>query len=147
MRTVHLSMEANCNAYMWWWMRRFYSFIGDGEAEFGTEKSVILKRGWAFSHYSKFVRPDYTRIGVSSNKEIEMTAYEGDGQIVLVMLNRSTSKSSDILIDLPGKPVSSEAYITSQFQNRENLNISFEEGNATIPEIGLRSVITAVFLY
>jgi len=147
MRTVHLSMEANWNAYLWWWMRRFYSFIGDGESQFGTEKGVILKRGWAFSHYSKFVRPGYTRIGLSTNKDMEMTAYQGDGHIVLVMLNRSYSRYSDMLMMLPGEPESAEAYITSQFQNREDLSINLQGGNATLPEIPPRSVMTAVFTY
>ena len=36
MRTVHKSMESNWSAYIWWYGKRFYSFIGDGEAAYGT---------------------------------------------------------------------------------------------------------------
>ena len=58
--TIHDAMSYNWNAYIWWYIQRYYSFIGDGE--FGTVNGEILKRGVAFSHYSKYVRPGYVRV-------------------------------------------------------------------------------------
>ena len=45
MRTVHRSMESNWSAYIWWYGKRYYSFIGDGESAFGTTGGAVLKRG------------------------------------------------------------------------------------------------------
>src|SRR5690606_26759337 len=59
--TVHDAMTYNWNAYIWWYIRRYYSFLGDGEL--GTTNGVIQKRGYAFSHFSKFVRPGFVRVG------------------------------------------------------------------------------------
>jgi len=42
----------NENAYIWWYGKRFYSFIGDGD--YGTIKGSILPRGYAMSHYAKY---------------------------------------------------------------------------------------------
>jgi len=40
------------NGFIWWYGKRFYSQIGDGE--YGTVNGVILPRGWALSHYAKY---------------------------------------------------------------------------------------------
>ena len=83
MRTVHKSMEANWSAYIWWYGRRYYSFIGDGESEFGTTAGAPLKRGYAFSQYAKYVRPGYQRVALTKSSKaspLEVTAYQGDGQ-------------------------------------------------------------------
>jgi len=40
------------NAFIWWYGKRFYSMIGDGEH--GTVDGAILPRGWVLSHYAKF---------------------------------------------------------------------------------------------
>jgi O-glycosyl hydrolase len=77
MRTVHRSMEANWTAYVWWYGKRYYSFIGDGEAAFGTTAGAPLKRGYAFSQYSKFVRPGYQRVALTKSSKaqpLEVTA-------------------------------------------------------------------------
>ena len=40
------------NAFIWWYGKRFYSQIGDGD--YGTVDGAILPRGWALSHYAKY---------------------------------------------------------------------------------------------
>ena len=37
--TVHDAMSNNWNAYIWWYLQRFYSFIGDGEQ---TQRDVFF---------------------------------------------------------------------------------------------------------
>jgi O-glycosyl hydrolase len=49
----------NENAFVWWVVKRFYSFIGEGEAN--TSLHTILPRGWGMAHYSRF-SIDTTRI-------------------------------------------------------------------------------------
>lgn len=85
--TVHDAMSNNWNAYIWWYLQRFYSFIGDGEQN--TTNGAVLKRGYAFSHFSKFVRPGFVRIGVDvpSTSPLKITSYKKDAQTVIVIIN------------------------------------------------------------
>jgi len=52
----------NENAFVWWVVKRFYSFIGDGEAN--SPGGEILPRGWGLAHYARF-SIDNTRIEVN----------------------------------------------------------------------------------
>jgi glucuronoarabinoxylan endo-1,4-beta-xylanase len=85
--TIHDAMSNNWNAYIWWYLHRFYSFIGDGEQN--TTNGSVLKRGFAFSHFSKYVRPGFVRVGVDvpSSSLLKITAYKKDAQIVVVIIN------------------------------------------------------------
>ena len=49
----------------------------------------MLKRGYAFSHFSKYVRPGFVRIGVDvpSTSPLRITSYKKDAQTVVVILN------------------------------------------------------------
>jgi O-glycosyl hydrolase len=63
MNSVDLVIRLNNeNAYIWWYGRRFYSQIGDGD--FGTVGGAILPRGYALSHYAKFAT-DTDRVGLT----------------------------------------------------------------------------------
>jgi len=67
-------MSFNWNAYVWWYIRRYYSYLGDGEK--GTTRGQILKRGFAMSQFSKFIRPGYIRVNAQSeNKSIDFKNY------------------------------------------------------------------------
>jgi len=147
MASVHQSMDVDWNAYIWWWMLRFYSFLGDGQSEFGTERGEVLKRGWAFSHYSYFVRPGYTRIGadIEGSSNVYITAYRGDDdRMVAVILNRSEQSFVDVPVELSETANTVEAYITSREKNREPLDVVLEDGNLVIPELDARSIVTLV---
>jgi O-glycosyl hydrolase len=53
MNDVDLVLRLNNeNAFVWWANKRFYSFIGDGDAN--TVKSVVLPRGYGLSHFAKY---------------------------------------------------------------------------------------------
>ena len=74
-------MQANFNAYVWWYIRRFYGLI--------TDDGSISKRGYVFSHFSKFVRPGAERVdvGISSAPGIDATAFKTDSSLVIVVVN------------------------------------------------------------
>jgi glucuronoarabinoxylan endo-1,4-beta-xylanase len=111
--TVHDAMSNNWNAYIWWYLHRFYSFIGDGEQN--TTNGAVLKRGYAFSHFSKYVRPGFVRIGadVPLSSSLQITAYKKDAQTVLVIINPVSSPVSSLLLSgLAPKSVTS--YTTSE---------------------------------
>jgi O-glycosyl hydrolase len=150
LRTVHRSMEANWGAYIWWWARRYYSFIGDEtNGRWPTPKGEVLKRGWAFSHYSKYIRPGYVRVGVSKTTKtngLEVTAYQGDNKIVLVILNRQTGSVNGTVVGIPHAIDLAEFYYTSQYSARESRAITIDGQKATF-DVGPRSVSTVVLSY
>ncbi|MHA4949496.1 cellulose binding domain-containing protein [Micromonospora sp. SD19] len=147
MRTVHKSMEANWNAYIWWYGKRYYSFIGDGESAYGTVAGAPLKRGYAFSQYAKYVRPGYQRVALTKSTKaspLEVTAYQGDGKITLVILNRSNSAVNNAVIQAPQNVTRAEHYLTSQNANAASQPTTVNGGQATI-NVGARSISTVVF--
>ena len=146
MRTVHKSMEANWSAYIWWYGKRYYSFIGDGESAFGTTAGAPLKRGYAFSQYAKYVRPGYQRVALTKSSKaspLEVTAYQGDGKITLVILNRSTSAVNNAVIQVPQNVTRAEHYLTSQNANAASQPTSVNGGQVTV-NVGARSISTVV---
>ncbi|WBB78811.1 cellulose binding domain-containing protein [Micromonospora sp. WMMD882] len=146
MRTVHRSMEANWSAYVWWYGKRYYSFIGDGEAAYGTTAGAPLKRGYAFSQYSKYVRPGYQRVALTKSSKaspLEVTAYQGDGKITLVILNRSTSAVNNAVIQVPQNVTRAEHYLTSLNANAAGQTVGVNGGQATV-SVGARSISTVV---
>jgi len=77
----------NENAYIWWYGKRFYSFIGDGD--YGTIKGSILPRGHAMSHYAKYATETY-RVTLTAN------GATGSGTALTVGTNfNNTSYSQD----------------------------------------------------
>lgn len=146
MRTVHKSMEANWSAYVWWYGRRFYSFIGDGEYQYGTTKGAVLKRGHAFSQFSKYVRPGYQRVRLTKSSEasgLEVTAYQGDGKIALVVLNRSNSAVNDAVVQVPQAISKAEYHVTSQTQSSASRSAAVNGDQVTV-SVGARSISTVV---
>ena len=146
MRTVHKAMESNWSAYIWWYGKRYYSFIGDGEPAFGTTAGAPLKRGYAFSQFSKYVRPGYQRVAVAKSAKaspLEVTAYQGGGKTTLVILNRSTGAVNNAVIQVPQNVTKAEYHLTSQNANAADQPISVNGGQVTV-NVGARSISTVV---
>ncbi|BEL05331.1 hypothetical protein Q0Z83_035220 [Actinoplanes sichuanensis] len=146
MRTVHKSMESNWSAYIWWYGKRYYSFIGDGESAYGTTAGAPLKRGYAFSQFSKYVRPGYQRVALTKSTKaspLEITAYQGGGKLTLVMLNRSTSAVSNAVIQAPQNVTKAEHYLTSQNVSAAAQPTTVNGGQVTV-NVPARSISTLV---
>jgi O-glycosyl hydrolase len=144
MRSVNKSMEANWSAYIWWYGKRYYSFIGDGSA--GTSTGAVLKRGYAFSQYAKYVRPGDQRVALTKSAKaspLEVTAYQRGGKITLVILNRSGSAVSNAVIQAPQTVTKAEDYLTSRTANAASQTTSVNGGQVTV-SIPARSISTVV---
>jgi glucuronoarabinoxylan endo-1,4-beta-xylanase len=144
MRTVNKSMESNWSAYIWWYGKRFYSFIGDGSA--GTTTGAPLKRGYAFSQYAKYVRPGDQRIALTKSSKaspLEVTAYQGGGKIKLVILNRSTSAINNAVIQAPQAVTRAEDYLTSRTANAAGQAATVNGSQVTV-NVPARSISTVV---
>jgi O-glycosyl hydrolase len=78
-------MESDLSAYIWWYGKRYSSFIGDGESAYGTTVGTPLKRRYAFSQYATHVRPGYQRVAAG-----QPTSLNG-GQVTVSLPARSIS--------------------------------------------------------
>lgn len=138
--TMHDAMTYNWNAYIWWYLQRYYSFIGDGEQ--GTTNGAILKRGYAFSQFSRFVRPGYIRVGTqTTNSNLKITAYEGTDKIVAVIINDGTF-TGKIALGVPSVTTAA-AYMTTSSINAEQQEVTLAD-NSAILSIVPKSVTTVV---
>ena len=145
LETLHNAMSNNWNAYIWWYLKRYYSFLGDGTQ--GTNQGEILKRGYAFSHFSKFVRPGYHRIDVKipSQPQLRVTAYKGNSEIILVIIN--PFNQPDANLNIPSaeglNPTEVYSYTTNLSLNRNESEVEPENGDYPITVPG-KSVTTVV---
>ncbi|MBW6439150.1 cellulose binding domain-containing protein [Actinoplanes hulinensis] len=146
MRTVHRSMESNWSAYIWWYGKRFYSFIGDGEAAYGTTAGAPLKRGYAFSQFAKYVRPGHQRVALAKSTKaspLEITAYQGGGKITLVVLNRSAGAVNNAVIRAPQNISRADHYVTSLHANAASQPATVNGGQVSV-NVPARSISTVV---
>lgn len=144
LQEIHSAMSYNWNAYVWWYIRRYYSFLGDGEK--GTSRGQILKRGYAFSQFSKYVRPGYVRVKVqeeSASKGLKITAYTGDNRTVVVIINLSAIETSKLELATSGGILSATAYTTSIARNRVATTLT-PIGNKIQVDIEPQSITTIV---
>jgi len=130
-KEIHDCMVANFNAYLWWYIRRFYGPI--------DESGNISKRGYVMSQYAKFVRPGFTRVNAttSSTPNIYVTAYKNDTNVVIVAVNRNSS-SSILEFSLQNDTVNSfTKYTTSASKNMNN------DGMITVSEGSFSTTLDA----
>jgi O-glycosyl hydrolase len=151
---IHTVLGVNdSSAFIWWYSKRFYSLIGDGE--YGTVEGQPLWRGWAMSHYAKYAagttRVDLSASGISGyadNGTVRGTAYKStDGNSYsLVFYNKGDSAVGDIQINLPdGFEASSvSAIITDGTKKQEahlvTLSRDKKSGVITLPASAIISV-------
>lgn len=130
-------MKAGMNAYVWWYIVRFYGPISDGE-EGPNQKGEITKRGYMMSQFSRFIRPGFTRIHTAgpsgrSASGLSTTAYKDSSKVVIVAINTATSPNDLTVILDGGSAGPFKRYVTSETQNVEELNpVDVSEGRFTV---------------
>ena len=112
----------NESAFIYWYSKRFYALIGDGQ--YTTENGVPTYRGWALAQYAKFAT-NTTRIGLTAsggitvntstdmNTGLKVTAYKSvddDNSLSMVILNPTSSAIGDVEIKLPSGFTATGAY-------------------------------------
>lgn len=149
LRTIHTSMAGNMNAYVWWYLKRYYSFLGDGE--FREAEGQPTKRGIAFSQFSKFVRPGYVRLHSDGPfgrgyLRVYTTAYidPASQKMVIVAINdESAEKEINVAIDNLTSAVF-RRYITSVDQDQEQLEAVTVDGSTFTVTLPPQTVTTFV---
>lgn len=156
-RTVHECLLAGCNAYVYWYMRAHWAFVGTGESKYGTDnkKNKLLPRAYVMAHYSKNItgatRLKCVASGYTTPKtgdKFQASTYiKGDSLIVHVI--ESAGKDYNMILSLPYKVKGGVQY-TSTGNQTENLyqksDIEMEEAadKFTMP-IKKKSVTTFIF--
>src|SRR5262249_10522279 len=92
-------------------------FEREGGGLVGTDGTSVVpsKAFWALGNYSKFVRPDFVRIGATSNHcKVLVSAYKEPvtGELVIVVINEDTAARNVRFTGLPGSAVATP-YVTS----------------------------------
>ncbi|MDM7924682.1 MAG: T9SS type A sorting domain-containing protein [bacterium] len=85
-KQIHDCMNAGMNAYVWWYIVRYYGPI--------LEDGRVSRRGYVMSQWARFVRPGFTRVPAVSGggTAVYSTAYRGGSRLVIVVVNtRSTA--------------------------------------------------------
>ncbi len=113
-KEINDCMQANFNAYVWWYIRRSYGLI--------TDDGNITDKGYVMSQFSKFIRPGAVRVdaAVTSVSLVDVTAYTTDTTVVMVVINRNnTSKKLDFNI-LNGTTKKLTQFTTSAIKKEVN---------------------------
>ncbi len=132
---INNCMNAGYNAYVWWWMVRFYSIIGDGTN--GTSSGQVTKRGYVMAQYSKFIRPGYYKIKCNQlpQRNVSLTAFRDSSstKLVFVAINNNTTQVYQSFTVENGTMSSFTTYTTSAAKNVEqgNNNIKVTNGDFT----------------
>jgi len=139
-------MQANFNAYFWWYLKRSYSMLGDGEK--GTVMGEIMKRGYVMSHFAKYATGrKRIQVGkIDNNNDVHITAYAGDKDITLVLLNQGTIPVASLKINLPVAVKSGVAIETSETQDITNKSLVLnEDKKSAIISLPARSIVSIKF--
>lgn len=130
-RGVNTCLLNGYNAYIFWYLKRYYSFIGDGERS--TTESAITPRGYAFRQFSHYIRKGYTRIDISdlTNNGIETSAYKGDGKTVAIVINSSNS-SYETTVNFDCAINSAESTYTSNTARDESIETTVNGSSVTL---------------
>ncbi len=84
-KEIHDCMNAGYNMYVWWYIRRSYGLL--------DESGNVTKRGYAMTHFSKWIRPGYNKISCTANPTagVYVTAYKSGSKLVLVIINQNSA--------------------------------------------------------
>jgi glucuronoarabinoxylan endo-1,4-beta-xylanase len=125
-REINDCMNANMNAYVWWYIRRFYGPIDDN--------GNVTKRGYIMSQYARFVRPGFTRVSAAANPQlyVYVTAYRNGTKVVIVAINSGSASVDQRFIISNGTLTTFTPYVTSTSKNcAQGSEIAVSSGSFT----------------
>ena len=140
---IHGCITSGWNAYIWWYGCRYYSLVGDGDG--GTVRGKILQRGYAYSQYSKFIRPGDVRLGVTvlSPDNLLACAFKGEDGCKVVLVNTGKALQEITLAGVSSAHAS--ATYTSREANVADLPLEVSGSSVLKFSIPGESVATVVY--
>ncbi|MDR6197936.1 glycoside hydrolase family 30 protein [Siphonobacter sp. SORGH_AS_0500] len=145
-KVIHNDLvNAQASAWHWWLALSCYDYkdglvyVDRNEKEGKYYDSKML---WALGQYSRFIRPQATRIKAStetSQEEVLVSAYKNkNGKVVLVVINPS-SEAFKLQLDKPASLKFSKSYTTSPSQDMAVAKVSSSDLS-----IAPQSIVTLV---
>lgn len=129
----------NYNAYLWWYLKRFYGPIDDN----GNR----TKRGCVMAQFARWVRPGHVRVGATYNPSpnVYVAAFKSGSAVRIVAVNTGTSAVSQ-QFSLTGGTVPStfQRYRTSGSENLATLGTIGTSGGAFTASLPGQSITTFV---
>ena len=126
-KEIHDCLSAGMNAYIWWYIVRYYGPIG--------EDGNVTKRGYVMSQFSRFIRPGSHRIYATRPAgSVFVTAYKGNSRVVIVAVNTGSSSIEQTMRieNLAGAIETVAPYVTSQAKNcAQGNDIAVSNGSFT----------------
>jgi len=90
-KEINDCMAANYNAYIWWYLKRYYSMLADDNAKSTVAFGETTKRGYILSHYAKYAT-GRTRIGTTlQDADLLSTAYAGQNDMTVIIINNKAT--------------------------------------------------------
>ncbi len=112
---IHDCMAAGMNAYVTWYIVRYYGPIG--------EDGTVTKRGYVMSQYARFIRPGYRKVqcNPTPQRNVWVTSYKDttSSRVVIVALNIGASPIQQGFALPHGSMTSFAQYTTSKAKNCE----------------------------
>jgi len=119
-REINDCMNSGMNAYIWWYIRRFYGPIDDN--------GDVTKRGYVISQYARFVRPGFTRVAATTNPfaQVFVSAYKDSSKVVIVAVNYEAFSIDQTFTIQDGTVTAFTPYVTSSTKD------CMQEGEITV---------------
>lgn len=100
---VNQCMKMGFNVYIWWYLRRFYSMLGDGDA--GSVRGEVTTRGYFLSHFARYAAGRTrikARLPEGTSSDVSATAYkDSKGNISIIVVNSSANAMKNLKLILP----------------------------------------------
>jgi glucuronoarabinoxylan endo-1,4-beta-xylanase len=111
-KEIHDCMvTASMNAYVYWWIT-----YGNGLA---TSSGTIFKRAYVLGQFAKYIRPGYYRVDATASPatNVSVSAYKGDGKVVIVAVNTGSASVSQNFVVHGGTPSQISSWQTTSSSN------------------------------
>ena len=144
---IHNVITAGMNAYVWWYIVRYYGPISDGTNDSGN-KGDVTKRGYIMSQYSRFIRPGYFRIQCDSYPQTSVytSAYKDStsSKVVIVAINYATQAKNQTFVFQNGQVEKFTSYVTSETKDCDRENDIIVSNDSLHVTLAAKSITTFV---
>lgn len=143
-QNIHDCMEANFNTYIWWYLKRYYSMIGDSQLQSPVGAGEVTKRGYVLSHYARYATGrDRVTVNYDTGRKVLVTAYLGEGDITFVLVNLDTANGAPVEIVLPSAASAVTAVETTASADMAAVNPALGDDKLTLSlELKKESVVS-----
>ncbi|MET8763127.1 glucuronoxylanase [Lentzea sp. NPDC004782] len=136
---IHRALvDGGFQTYVWWYIRRSYGPM--------REDGQISKRGANMAHFSKWVRPGYSRIAATANPQsnVYISAYKSGSRIVIVAVNKNASPVDHVFTIRDMGSATASSWLTNASANLahyDDFTVSNGTFNTQLPARSIRTFV------